>query len=257
MTVDRHIPTELLQPFIKAYLLIECDNEVVNRVLPDTSLVMAFRYKGHVSSIANNAETDVPFSVVSGLRRSGRFINYAKGTGNILVLWKETGAAAFLKEPLHEFFDNSIALGNCSGYHNLSIVEEQIAEAPNNVRRIEIIEEFLLSMLFNNKPDTLITTAIEKIYKTKGTMKIKDLASTLYSSQDVFEKRFRRIVGASPKQFSSIVRLQSIVRSGQQNRTLTDVALDAGYFDQAHFSKDFKVFTGQSPVDFFKAPLFW
>ena len=88
----------------------------------------------------------------------------------------------------------------------------------------------------------------------KGIIKIKDLADTLYISQDAFEKRFRRVVGTSPKQFSSILRMRSITNIRQQKHTLTKIAFDAGYFDQPHFNKDFRLFTGQTPTDFFKLP---
>jgi len=51
MNIDTHIPTELLSPFFKTYLIIESQDELVNRVLPDTSLAIAFRYKGQVNYI--------------------------------------------------------------------------------------------------------------------------------------------------------------------------------------------------------------
>ncbi len=90
----------------------------------------------------------------------------------------------------------------------------------------------------------------------KGIVKIKELANSLYISNDVFEKRFRKIVGTTPKQFSSIVRLKSAISQKQQNQSFSDIAFNAGYFDHPHFNKDFKLFTGQTPTDFFKSPSF-
>jgi AraC-like DNA-binding protein len=218
---------------------------------------MAFRYKGEVSYVANNTKNNLPFSMVSGLRKSRRLINYSNDTGNILVIFKETGANAFLKEPLHELFDDSISLENITGYQNLSIIEERLAGAVNNRQRIDLIEQFLISKLYDHKPDKLILNALERVHSAKGIIKIKDLANSLYISQDAFEKRFRRIVGVSPKQFSFIVRMKSVVNGGLNKQTLAESALDAGYFDQSHFNKDFKLFTGQTPTDFLKSPVFW
>lgn len=257
MNANTYIPTALLKPFIKTYLIIECENERVNRVVPDTSLVMAFRYKGKVSYQSNDTINDLPFSLVSGLRKSGRLINYSKDTANILVIFKEAGANAFIKEPLNELFEDSVSLDNFTGYKNLSSIEEQLAGAADNTQRIYLIEQFLLSRLYNLKPDTLILAAMERIHEAKGIIRIKNLADTLCISQDAFEKRFRRIVGVSPKQFSYIVRMRSILDSGLNKQTLTETAFNAGYFDQSHFNKDFKSFTGQSPTDFLKSPVFW
>jgi AraC-like DNA-binding protein len=140
------------------------------------------------------------------------------------------------------------------GHQNVSLLEEQLACATGSNERIDLIEKFLLSKLYQPTPDRLILNALQKIHLTRGMVKIKNLADTLYISHDAFEKRFRRVVGSSPKQFSSIVRMASITSLNRQPQKLTDLAFEAGYFDQAHFNKDFKSFTGQTPGDFFKSP---
>jgi methylphosphotriester-DNA--protein-cysteine methyltransferase len=278
MNVDVHIPSTLLSPFVKTYLIIECEEELVNRVLPDTSLVMVFRYKGLVNYLVNDRKEALPSFTLSGLRRSGRLINYTKGTGNILVIFKEGGATPFIKEPLYELFEESVSLDCCAGYQDLSIIEEELAGATNNRQRIDLVERFLLSRLTNqaagsrnhfpgsrnhsanphNHPsDPLIGTALGRIRMAKGVIRIKELADTLYISQDAFEKRFRRVVGVSPKQYSYIIRMRSILHSGLRVQTLTGAAFDAGYFDQPHFNKDFKLFTGLTPTDFVKSPVYW
>jgi AraC-like DNA-binding protein len=98
---------------------------------------------------------------------------------------------------------------------------------------------------------------MQKIKDTNGNLRIKELATSLAISQDPFEKRFRRVIGTSPKQFSNIVRLKHVIEGYQPALSLTDTALAAGYFDQAHFIKEFKSFTGQTPKDFFQAPPAW
>src|SRR5580692_12173379 len=122
MEIETHIPTKSLSPYIKAFRIIETNDDLVNSVMPDTSLVMAFRFKGQVSGLEDDVKTAFPSFMISGLRKSGRQINYAKGSGNILVLFKEAGANAFIKEPLHELFEDSVPLDCFSGYTNLSSI---------------------------------------------------------------------------------------------------------------------------------------
>src|SRR5882757_294587 len=257
MNIEAHIPTELLRPFIKTYLIIESQEELVNRVLPDTSLAIAFRFKGQVNYITDNNANALPSAAISGLRKSVRLINYLKDSSTILILFKEAGAIAFFKEPLHELFEDSVPLDNFITQQKVSIIEEQLAEAKSNNQRVDIIEAFLLSKLYNHNTDKLIINAIEKIHSINGIVKIKELADTFYISQDAFEKRFRKTVGTSPKQFASIIRMKSIIDLKKPAQTLTDMAFDGEYFDQSHFNKDFKLFTGQTPTDFFKSPSFW
>lgn len=257
MTIENYIPTEQLRPFIKAYKIIESQEEVVNRVLPDSSLAIAFCYKGQISYILDKGKDTLPASAISGLRKSVRLINYFKNSATIIVLFKETGASAFFKEPLYQLFEESVSLDNFIKQHKISMIEELLSEAPNNIQKIAIVENFLLSQISNYRTDKLILAAIDKIYSVKGIVKIKELTETLFISHDAFEKHFRKIVGTSPKKFSSIVQMKSIINQNRQNKTLTDIAFEGGYFDQSHFNKNFKLFTGQAPSDFYKSSAFW
>jgi AraC-like DNA-binding protein len=226
-------------------------------VLPDTSFAIAFRYKGQVNYLTDTNIHNLPSTVITGLRTSVRLINYLENTATIIVQFKEGGTAAFFREPLYELFGESVSLDNFISRQKISIIEEQLAEATNSKQRIAIVEQFLLSILHTQRNDQLITNAIEKITSTKGIIKMKELADSFYLSQDAFEKRFRKIIGTSPKQFSSIIRMKSITNQIHPTQSLTDIALQAGYFDQPHFNKDFRRFTGLSPTDFFKSSPRW
>jgi len=257
MKIVDFIPTEQLKPFIKTYRIIESQDELINRVLPGTSLTIAFRCKGHVNYVKENSRDNLPVTTISGMRKSARLINYSKDTTTVIVHFKEVGAKAFFKEPLHELFEESVSLDNFFPQQKIAIIEELLAEAKTNNQRIAVIEQFLLSRLHDYKPDELISNAIAIIQSKKGIIKIKELADMLYISQDAFEKRFRKTIGSSPKQFSYVVRIKAIIDQKQKNQNLIELAFDAGYFDQSHFNKDFKLFTGQTPSEFFKFPSFW
>lgn len=257
MHIETHVPSDLLKPYIRHYLVIESADELVNRVLPGTAPVMAFRFKGRVNYLTGDKVDRTPAAAISGLRKSFRLINYTPGAGTVLVQFKEVGITAFFTQPLHELFEESISLDHFISRQTLADVEEQLAEATNNQQRIKLIETFLSAQLPGNQPDQLIAAAINKIHMGNGAVKIKELANTLYISHDAFEKRFRRAVGSSPKQFSSIVRMKAFINRSKQGQPLTRMALDAGYFDQAHFNKEFKIFTGQTPSLFFRSDSFW
>jgi AraC-like DNA-binding protein len=256
MTIEDFIPTEILRPFIKTYKIIESQEALENRVLPNTSLAMAFRCRGLNSYSTATGKNNLPNITLSGLRKSVRLINYSKNTSTLIVLFKECGASAFLKEPLHELFEKSISLDSIIHSSELMMIEELLGEAQNNLQRVAIVEQFLLKKINCLKLDKLVSEAVTKIHCAKGFIKIKELANTLCISHDAFEKRFRKIVGSSPKQFASIVRMTSVVHQKSDER-LWDIALDAGFYDQAHFNKDFKLFTGQTPTDFYKSASFW
>lgn len=257
MKIEKFLPVGILKPFIKTFMIIESENGMQNRILPDTSIVMAFRYKGSISYTEHSVKNGLPVSVITGLRKSARLVNYSKEAATLLVLFNEGGAAALFNEPLHELFEKTESLDSFIRRRKLSEIEERLAEAKNNLQRISTIEGFLVSELKKNKSDLLILGAMQKIKSAAGDVRIKDLVKTLHISQDPFEKRFRRVIGISPKQFATIVRLRNLINGYSPAANLTDAAQAAGYFDQAHFIKDFKSFTGQTPRVFFKSSAYW
>lgn len=257
MKAADYIPADTLKPFIKAYKIIESSDEIVNRIVPNTSHTIAFRLKGQVFYKANSGRIILPSAAFSGLRKSVRLINYAPASATLLVIFKETGAAAFFRKPLYDLFEQTVFLDQYFSPSEVSNVEEQLAGAETNEKKIKIVDQFLCSKLLYNKPDMLVASAISRIYSGNGNLKIKTLTDSLYISQDAFEKRFRKITGATPKQFASIVKMNNAIRKNIASPSFLDIAFENGYYDQAHFNKDFKNFTGLTPTDFFRSASYW
>ena len=256
MPAKRYKPIEILQPFIKTFIVIESGDGMQSSILPDTTLTMAFRLRGNIehSSITT---TNFPSSFVAGIRRSLLEVKYAENTTNLLVIFHEGAAAAFFDTPLHEFAGRPLPLNDLIPASIVREIEERLHEYSTNEERISLIEQWLVTRLKYFIPDPLIFHAMQKIRMASGDLRIKDLVSTLPISRDPFEKKFRRIVGTSPKQFASIVRLRNLIENYSDENTLTDAAHRAGYYDQAHFIKDFLSFTGKTPKEYFASPIRW
>lgn len=268
MKIESYKPGEQLGPFIKSYRIIDStsnvgesdghDSEgVTNRIVPSTSVAIAFRLRGQISYITDKGEKVLPAITLSGLRKSVRFIHYERNSAALIVLFKEQGIASFFKPPVHEFFEQSVSLDCYMPASDVSRVEERLAEIMDNRSRIAFIEQFLITRLNYRNPDTIVSEAIAKINSAKGNIRIKELSKHLHVSQDALEKRFRRTTGSTPKQFSFIVRMNTIIRQSKSDTSFLNAAFENGYYDQPHFNKDFKIFTGQSPTDFLKSPSYW
>jgi AraC-like DNA-binding protein len=94
--------------------------------------------------------------------------------------------------------------------------------------------------------------AVRSAVAAEGRVSVDDLARSTGLGCRQLERRFRERVGLPPKRFLKILRFQSVFRRGaSQARDWAEVALDCGYYDQSHFIRDFKSFTGASPDAFF------
>src|SRR5688572_23155744 len=139
MKVSKYAPSLHLRPFIRTFLAIESEHGMVNRILPDSALVAAFRYKGSVSFRDDAGETELPASVITGIRSSTRTVSYSRNAGVILAVFNETGAAAFFRQPLHELGGISVPLRDCCPGSELSQVEDALQGEGNDSGRIAII----------------------------------------------------------------------------------------------------------------------
>lgn len=257
MKIEDYLPVKQLRPFVKGYKIIESKDGIVNRVIPATSFTLAFRLSGEIAYLHKDVKEALPTTLFSGLQKSSRLIEYSKDSSTLIVLFSQQGATSFFREPLHQLFEKSIAMDCLVSQPDVSRIEQRLVEEVDNRSKITLVEQFLIARLLNTSPDKVVSEAISNIHFANGNLRIKELANQLYISQDAFEKRFRKATGATPKQFAHIVKMNNVVRQATANPTFLDMAFENGYCDQPHFNKDFKIFTGQTPTDFFRSPQYW
>lgn len=245
------IPCDALKPYIERFVISEAEAESVYKVLPGTGVVIGFQFKGKLYQVDNGTSVALSRSGVTGLSDSYRLFKNSKGIGTVLVYFKDGGASYFFREPIHELFRSSVSLDNFTLRAELLLLEEELSEASDNAGKVQVVEQFLLCRMRPDKPDMLVMQALNLIYERNGNIRITELSERLNISQSPLEKRFRKVVGASPKKFASIVRLKCILKNGF-NSSLTGIGLDAGFYDQSHFIKEFKRFTGDTPENYFK-----
>jgi AraC-like DNA-binding protein len=102
--------------------------------------------------------------------------------------------------------------------------------------------------------DHLIEQAVRYMVSEKGSVPVEELAASYGLARRQFERRFNICTGFSPALFQRILRFQRtyhLLESGAA-RNLTELALEAGYFDQSHFIRDFKRFGGMDPKQYFR-----
>lgn len=250
MKFDKYFPTNQLKNYIKYYVVSENDLENEYKVFPSTGLVIGFQYKGQLSSIKHNTVNKLTSAGITGITDSYKIFKNSADIGTILVYFTEIGFTHFSSNPANELFNLSLSLDDIFEKNSVNEVEEKLALADTDKQRIKIVEQFLLSQLQDVMVDKLIVEAIKLIYQSKGTIRVKQLNEKLLISQSPFEKRFRKVVGTTPKKFTSIIRFNSILDNLNETKSLVEICYENNFFDQAHFIKDFKHFTGQTPEHF-------
>lgn len=253
MKYDIHTPCERLRPYVRHLVISEADEAGEYRILPDTALVMGFQYGGNLGYLRDDGMQSLAAAGITGLLDQYRFFRNGPATGSVLVVFREMGLAAVVRQPAHELFDLSVSIEHLFSRQAICDTLERLAEARHDRERLDIVEEFLLGALRPVEVDPLVAMALSLIHRSGGNIRIGELAADLHTSQSPLEKRFRRYVGASPKKFAGIVRIRKMIATLERGHGRPD-AMDYldDYYDQAHFIKDFKRFTSLTPTEFLR-----
>jgi AraC-like DNA-binding protein len=223
-------------------VISEIDSDQEYKVFPATGMVVGFQYCGRLSSV-NSGKSQ-------GISDSFKIFHGSAGTRSVLVYFTELGFSHFSKPPAHELFNLSLSLYELFDKEQLTETEERLAAAQTDADRIKLVECFLETQLKDLKQDKQIIEAVRLIYQHNGHLRMRELSQQLCLSQSPFEKRFRKLVGTSPRKFASIVRFNRVLESLKEPKSLIEICYENKFFDQAHFIKDFKQFTGETPETF-------
>ena len=242
-------PREALRPFVKRFLVVESTAAHRDVHLPDTGPVAAFCFRGECRL---DGGAQAPQAAITGLWDTVRTHDHSRDHAVVIATFTATGAAALLRKPLEDFANATTDLDAVLGHRaGLDRLHGRLAAAASHAQRIRLVEDLLLVQAGDARPDPLVAAAVAMIERTQAMMRIEELVRRIGLSQSALERRFRRLVGVSPRRFASLVRLQNVVRLREAGADLTTIAHAAGYSDQPHFNKDFKRFTGLAPGSFF------
>jgi len=134
------------------------------------------------------------------------------------------------------------------------VIVENVLSANSTQERIHLIEKFLLGQLVDSElVDNIVKSTIETILTANGQLPINELSKRNNTSRRQLARKFSSDIGLSPKQLSKTIRLQTALKKllVKDVISLTDLAYESEYYDQAHFIKEFKEFTGLTPKEFY------
>ena len=252
---------EALAPFVKCIWSLESNGPVYDapreRILPDSCVELVIHFEDPFRThFAEGGTALQPRSFVVGQMRRFLEIEPTGRTGFIAVRFHAHGAYRFLSQSLREIADGVVDLRNVwkrSGDE----CTERVASARGPRDRLRVLQDSLLqSLRDNDRHDRTVDRCLEQINSTRGQVSIAQLAGELGISNRQLGRRFENAVGFSPKEFARLSRFLHAVRalSERTQNTLTETALECGYFDQAHFNHEFREFAGMTPGQFSSFP---
>ncbi len=226
-----------------------------NLILPDGGTEIIFNtgapekvyIAGHGTYIGTSG-----FSMVVGPRKHALLLEDTGKKEKIGIRFNPGGLYPFLQLPPHHIAGSTVGLDMLWGKVSQEL-EARLRETPDDPDKIKLLQNHLLRLLnpkFTGKHS--VEFAVNQILETNGNISIHELVSHMGMSQKSLERRFLNRVGLTPKFFSRIVRIRGALKLIHEcsSADWTDIGCCLGFYDQAHFIKEIKAFTGFTPTRF-------
>jgi Helix-turn-helix domain len=257
MDYQTFTPHSDLETIVKCYWTLEvpAQKDVQRQlILPDGCIEMFFVLGDDIKRYTSEDDFIIqPRQMVLGQITEPFYIEPKGSVKTFAIRFYPHGFANFLKTSMHELANKETPLHLLFGDEISKQLGLKITKATTTDERIKIIESFLFDKL-NEKStiDNMVKTTIDAMFLSKGSEPINSILKDDLSKRRQLERKFVKQIGVSPKQFGKVIRLQATLQMllNQTSETLTDIAYESEYYDQAHFIKDFKEFTGLTPTEF-------
>lgn len=258
MTYTEYKPNAILSDYIQLIWIAESepsdDFYPKEKILPDGIVEIVFHFADPFNTY-NTKGDKLKQPKGFAISQMKNFVEIEPdGTiGFVSVRFFPWGAPHFFDEPISNFLDGSIDLNIIwkNGYQQL---EEEIRCVTND-KKVALIEQFLEKRLQQHKKETeTIDNAIRYIRDSRGKYKVEELCLKLNIHYKKLERGFMDTIGTTPKVFSRTTRFLHLCHhlKEYENLTMTQLAYQLDYFDQAHFIKDFKAFSGITPTAYYR-----
>jgi AraC-like DNA-binding protein len=214
-------------------------------------LIINFGSAIRVSRAADPTRWDAYGSFTTGAYDSFVLVETAAGAGGIQIDFTILGARRYLGVPLDGLTNRAISLDDVFGPAACQLTAA-LHDAPDWDARFDLLDRAIASRTESTQTVSReMFWAWNRIVATAGHVPIGSLSTELGWSRRRLAARFKEDIGLAPKVFARVMRFHRAVErlKARQPPRLSDVALDCGYYDQAHFDRDFRVFAGVTPTD--------
>jgi AraC-like DNA-binding protein len=221
------------------------EHPVVRRELPGGRIVL-------VISFGPPLEVDGRSygSFAAGLHETAAITEHAGVSHGIQAYLTPLGAERLFRMPMRELAGGGADLADLLGPAAANLAQ-RLYEAPDWSVRFALLERFIAARVHEAPPTSPeLEWAWRRLLATDGAVPVGSLAREIGWSRRHLAARFREHIGLPPKPLARILRFERAAERLRSGAGLADAALDSGYYDQAHFNRDFRAFAGVTPTEY-------
>ena len=230
-----------------------CRREPPTEIVP---LIINFGAPFHLFDQADPSRWTAYGSFTTGAYDSYVLVGSTGPSAGLQVNLSILGARLFLGRPLSDLTNRAVALEDLFG-RDASRLIDALYEAPSWDARFAILDRELGARIAGARtPPAAVLCAWHRLVASGGRVSIGAIVSETGCSPRHLIAQCRQEIGLTPKTLARVLRFGRAVRIIKAGGTeLSDIANDCGYYDQAHFSRDFRAFAGVTPTELIASQL--
>ena len=255
MKYKEHLPHSSLKNYVKCFWALEREYtpaDPYEDVTPDAFIELIFNFGAtYILQSEGVPDRQMPLAFLVGLQRKPLLFR-ADGTVKLVAArFHAWGASPFIS--IQEQTPNQPTMTLGREWHDLAKRLKPKVLTGDYDGAVAVVEDFLVGKLLTAAFDLKdIQRAARMLHQQKGQFRVAELAEYCNLSSRQLQRRFKDVVGVSPKTLARAIRFEEIRRRlmFEPDVSLTDLAYEFGYSDQAHFIHDFREFVDRTPGEF-------
>ncbi len=256
-------PHPLLSPFIEKMWVFESSGRLPEQdkklIVPNANFKLTLTYRnGLVAQIDGRTfvQSENELSLSGFIDSPVNLDPYEDTqTGTIIIEFNPLGVYRLFHLSYAEVKNQIVEVSALFG-SRMEILKSELTDAGTVEMKLNILQNFLIKQLEKAAPDLIYDYCINRISASGGLVSVAQLEKETGYSSRWLHKKFLEYAGTGPKNFSEIMRFKQfyqVYSSGIEFQNLKDRIYDY-YYDQSHFIRAFKRFTGFTPTDLQNSP---
>jgi len=226
------------------------------RVYPDGAMALVIHLdKPTATYFIDNEPSRVRVPLLAGPFSRSFHFDPSQSTSVIGIAFRPGAARVFFSVAAHELHNTDIALRDLVP-DEADLLLNAVCSAKGDQERFLVVEEYLIRKLANGPSvHPAIRYSVDQLSRRAGVRGIRQLQLESGLSHTRFIQLFREQVGLTPKLFCRVRRFRVLLDQIKSGISVNwaDLAIDCGYFDQAHLIRDFRAFAGVTPLAYSRA----
>lgn len=252
MKFIRIAPHPNLTQFIECYWMMQSDNPAprIEKIIPDGFTELIFNY-GSVYKAKTNEDWHLQSpNLLAGQISSYFYLENTGPTGSFAIKLKPAALTQLFSLSMDQYLDKIVDL-DIFPHQQLSTLKDILLPFQNEQHLKLVLDNHFIELSKNASENPLKDT-LDLIFNSNGMATVAEMTKVAGVGERQLERLFKKYIGLSPKYYARVIRFNYIFQLiKSKNSSWAEIVYQSGYYDQSHFIRNFKAFTGEDPSSYF------